>query len=356
MIANGTHPKIPVGSPVPPLIHGISDQYLIILLPIVIHWAASAIFEACDRFNWLSRYRIHTSAEELTKNKVTRLDCFVSTIKCQVMQSCLGIVLTWSSEPDLMEDVEAGVSTWACRARVALMTLKQGMAVVGPSLGTVDCTLPLPSSATGIANDTSITIDVLAGKALYWYLMPLLKIIIALIVADGWMYTIHRMEHTNKWMYKENFHYQHHRLYVPYAWGGSYNHIFDSIIVDGLAYSLGCWAVALPTRSTLLLFGYSTLKNVSDHCGYVFPWDPIRAITGTDASFHDVHHQSWGLKTNFGAHLAIWDWLMGTHFDDAAEIARHRARSRLNAEKMLLRSDTKREAEKGRSVNASKLD
>lgn len=84
MIANDTHPVYPVGSPVPPLLHGVPDQYLIILLPIVIHWAASAVFEVFDRFNWLSKYRIHTSAEELTKNKVTRWDCFVSTLKCQV--------------------------------------------------------------------------------------------------------------------------------------------------------------------------------------------------------------------------------------------------------------------------------
>ncbi|CAK1356388.1 Sphingolipid C4-hydroxylase sur2 [Cercospora beticola] len=355
MIANETHPVYPVESPAPTLLNGIPDQYLIILLPIVIHWAASAVFEVFDRFDWLSKYRIHTSAEELTKNKVTRWDCFVSTIKCQAMQTCLGIALTWNTDPELMEDVEAGIAMWTRRARVVLMALKQVMASIRPLLGVSDSALSWPRSAIDIARDTPSALDLSAGKALYWYLVPLVKIIVALLVADAWMYTIHRMEHTNRWMYK-HFHYQHHRLYVPYAWGGSYNHIFDSIVVDGLAYSIGCWVTALPTRSTLLLFGYSTLKNVSDHCGYVFPWDPIRAITGTDASFHDVHHQSWGLKTNFGAHLAVWDWLMGTHFDDVAEIARHRARSRLNAEKMLLRSTAQREADRGRSIDAAKLD
>lgn len=48
----------------------------------------------------------------------------------------------------------------------------------------------------------------------------------------------------------------------------------------------------------MILFGYSSFKNVMDHCGYLFPWNPMRSITGTDAGFHDVHHQSWGLKVS----------------------------------------------------------
>lgn len=48
----------------------------------------------------------------------------------------------------------------------------------------------------------------------------------------------------------------------------------------------------------MIFFAYSTFKNAFDHGGYVFPWNPIYTITGTDANFHDVHHQSWGLKAS----------------------------------------------------------
>lgn len=48
----------------------------------------------------------------------------------------------------------------------------------------------------------------------------------------------------------------------------------------------------------MILFGYSSFKNVFDHCGYMFPWNPIRTVTGVDPGFHDVHHQSWGLKAS----------------------------------------------------------
>ncbi|KAL9583701.1 MAG: hypothetical protein Q9203_004969 [Teloschistes exilis] len=51
----------------------------------------------------------------------------------------------------------------------------------------------------------------------------------------------------------------------------------------------------------------------------------------TDPDFHDVHHQSWGLKANFGAHLSIWDHMMGTYFADQERISKLRRRNRVVA-------------------------
>lgn len=49
----------------------------------------------------------------------------------------------------------------------------------------------------------------------------------------------------------------------------------------------------------MCLYGYISFKAVTDHCGYVFPWNPLRLITENDAYFHDLHHQKWGLKVWF---------------------------------------------------------
>ena len=49
----------------------------------------------------------------------------------------------------------------------------------------------------------------------------------------------------------------------------------------------------------MCLYGYIAFKGVIDHCGYVFPWNPLRLITENDAWFHDLHHQKWGLKVCF---------------------------------------------------------
>jgi sphinganine C4-monooxygenase len=62
-------------------------------------------------------------------------------------------------------------------------------------------------------------------------------------------------------------------------------------------------------------FTLSTIKTVDDHCGYAFPWDPIQHLTSNNAAYHDIHHQSWGIKTNFSQPFFIfWDRLLDTQW------------------------------------------
>ncbi|GAO17619.1 hypothetical protein UVI_02051020 [Ustilaginoidea virens] len=256
-----------------PLVSGISDFHLSLLAPVAVHWLTSALFVLCEKTGWLGKYRLHTSAEELMRNRVSKRECLRVTLQCQIqaLQILLGLGLGALSSDDIATREPDHVAIW-----------------------------------TG-------------------------RLVAALVVSDFCMYCLHRLGHTNKWLYK-HVHSQHHRLYVPYSWGGSYNHPFDSLVVDGLSYAIGCWASACSTRLSVLLFAYASFKNVTDHCGYVFPWNPILFVTGTDPSFHDVHHQSWGLKTNFGAHFSIWDRLMGTYFGDQVQILELRKRNRIAAE------------------------
>ena len=60
-------------------------------------------------------------------------------------------------------------------------------------------------------------------------------------------------------------------------------------------------------------FTVSSVKTVDDHCGYAFPWDPLQHVTSNNAAYHDIHHQSWGIKTNFAQpFFTFWDRLLGT--------------------------------------------
>lgn len=68
----------------PPLFSSISDPHLALILPILVHWLTSAFFEICERTGWLEEYRLHTTEEELSKNRVTRRECLRVTIQCQV--------------------------------------------------------------------------------------------------------------------------------------------------------------------------------------------------------------------------------------------------------------------------------
>ncbi len=109
------------------------------------------------------------------------------------------------------------------------------------------------------------------------------------------------------------FHSRHHRLYVPYAYGALYNHPFEGFLLDTLGASIAYKLAGLTARQGMIFFSASTIKTVDDHCGYSLPWDPLQHITGNNAAYHDIHHQSWGIKTNFSQpFFTFWDRLLGT--------------------------------------------
>lgn len=100
-----------------------------------------------------------------------------------------------------------------------------------------------------------------------------------------------------------SFHSRHHRLYVPYAYGALYNHPFEGFLLDTLGTSIAYLVAGMNTRQGMLFFTGLTFKTVDDHCGYALPWDPLQHLSGNNAGYHDVHHQSWGIKARL---LSVW--------------------------------------------------
>lgn len=83
----------------------------------------------------------------------------------------------------------------------------------------------------------------------------------------------------------------------------------------------------------MVFFTGATFKTVDDHCGYALPWDPLQHITSNNAGYHDVHHQSWGIKTNFSQpFFTFWDRMLGTVWTGGDVSARYE-RSRIAAQK-----------------------
>lgn len=113
-----------------------------------------------------------------------------------------------------------------------------------------------------------------------------------------------------------HFHSRHHRLYVPYAYGALYNHPFEGFLLDTLGASLSYKLAGMNMRQGMAFFMFSTIKTVDDHCGYAFPWDPLQLITSNNAAYHDIHHQHWGIKTNFAQpFFTFWDSFLQTKYD-----------------------------------------
>lgn len=78
-----------------PLISGISDYGLSLMVPVVVHWLTAAIYETFQRFEHFQRYRIHTSEEELAKNTISRLECLRGVLLVQVRDDVLLLLLSW---------------------------------------------------------------------------------------------------------------------------------------------------------------------------------------------------------------------------------------------------------------------
>lgn len=121
---------------------------------------------------------------------------------------------------------------------------------------------------------------------------------------------------------------------MPYAYGALYNHPFEAFILDTVGAGLAYLVSRMTPRQAIVLFTASTIKTVDDHCGYALPWDPLQWITSNNAAYHDIHHQSWGIKTNFSQpFFTFWDAGMGTMWrgDATGRYARDRDRAEAKA-------------------------
>jgi len=86
----------------------------------------------------------------------------------------------------------------------------------------------------------------------------------------------------------------------------------------------------------------SMMKTVDDHCGYALPWDPLQHITSNNAAYHDIHHQSWGIKNNFSQpFFTIWDRLLGTRWEGDTKLKYQRTRATAAAKAHALESNGK---------------
>ncbi|KAL8770494.1 MAG: hypothetical protein Q9209_003749 [Squamulea sp. 1 TL-2023] len=318
----------------PSLIPGIPDKLLSVILPIAAYWALSMLFHWIDTKDYFPQYRLHTPAEVSSRNKVSRWEVVRDVIIQQVIQTAVGWGLGLTEPDDLVGKEEYDVAIWARRIRLAQRAIPGLLALAGldvaglaknlnpshPVLAGVVLGGRYSNLETPLANHNGLIESIpgftaweqtLAG-ALYWYLIPAIQYGIAIVVVDTWQYFLHRAMHMNKWMYT-TFHSRHHRLYVPYAYGALYNHPFEGFLLDTLGASIAYKLAGMSTRQGMWFFTASTFKTVDDHCGYALPWDPLQRLTSNNAGYHDVHHQSWGIKTNFSQpFFTFWDRLLGT--------------------------------------------
>jgi len=256
----------------------ISDKHLALLMPIVAYWSLSTVYWICDYFDFFGKYRIHTP-EELTKNIVSVKEVLRAVFLQHSIQTLAGLALEQLEEPNLTGHEPYAI--WK----------------IGRNLGV----------SQGVAT------------FLFRIVFPFFRLVSAFFIIDTWQYMLHRLMHQNKTLYK-HMHSVHHRLYVPYAFGALYNSLLEGFLLDTLGTGVASILIGLSDRENLILFVFSTIKTVDDHCGYEFPWDPLQIIFPNRATYHDIHHQQFGIKTNFSQPFFVhWDNLLGTKYDQTDE-------------------------------------
>ncbi|KUI65613.1 Sphingolipid C4-hydroxylase sur2 [Cytospora mali] len=340
--------------PMPDFFPWISDFWLSIIGPHVAYWVISGCFHLIDVYDLFPNYRLHTPEEISQRNLATRWQVARDVIVEQVIQMVTAAVLSLTEPVQMtgMEDYE--VAVWATRIRLAQRSLPTLLGLLGLNAAAISKNMsashPLLAGAlagghypfltsldatSAAAVPAFATWELLLAKAIYWLVIPGFQMWVAVVFLDSWQYFWHRLMHVNKWMYT-NWHARHHRLYVPYAYGALYNHPVEGFVLDtagaGLAYKISM----MSPRMGIIFYVGSTMKTVDDHCGYKLPFDPLQRITSNNASYHDIHHQSWGIKTNYSQpFFTIWDKWLGTMWqgDTTVKYERTRENARMKSEK-----------------------
>lgn len=147
-----------------------------------------------------------------------------------------------------------------------------------------------------------------------WWLV-LLKLGVAAVMLDTYQYWMHRLAHTNRFLYR-NFHSVHHRLTVPYAFGALYNHPVEGFVMDTLGGAIPTLFLNMHPWTSCLFFSIATLKTVDDHCGFSLTGvDPLQFLFSNNAGYHDIHHWGKGRMYNFSQpFFTFWDKAMGTEY------------------------------------------
>lgn len=259
-----------------PVLPFIEDTNLALIAPIIVYWIMSFLFHCLDQTDLLADHRIHTPLELRSRNKVTLAKVVRDVIVQQAVQTGFGLFLQ-RFDAEVYHDPQV-------------------------TLDKVSAWIPIELSDKAV-------------RGIAFMLLPAFRFLVAIFILDTWQYWLHRAMHTNKWLYR-NFHSHHHRLYVPYAFGALYNHPIEGLALDTIGAGLGYLITGMTTKESIFFYAFSTAKTVDDHCGYLLPIDPLQIFFSNNARYHDIHHQSYGIKKNFSQpYFTFWDKLCGTYMD-----------------------------------------
>ena len=210
-------------SPIQPLVPYIPDFYLSLILPIAAYWIISLFFHYIDVNDIWPQYRLHTPAEILKRNHVSRYEVARDVIVQQIIQALMGVVLGLTEPEEMMGKEEYDIARWAQRLRIAQKALPQLLGLLGLNAAAISKNVSgtHPMSAAVLAGGKYPSLDLgldvgtgasvpafaswenFAAKTLYYYIVPAFQFALGIFILDTWQYFLHRAMHMNKWLYSK---------------------------------------------------------------------------------------------------------------------------------------------------------
>lgn len=196
----------------------ISDFWLSLVMPVFVYWAMSLFFHFIDVCDMFPQYRLHTPAEILKRNHASRHEVARDVIIQQIIQVATGAVLAITEPIEVIGKGDYDIAVWATRLRLAQRALPGLLKLVGLNAITISKNMsashpllagvlagghyPFLSTAESAAPSFAPW-ELVVAKAIYHVLVPALQFFIAIFILDTWQYFLHRLMHTNRWLYSE---------------------------------------------------------------------------------------------------------------------------------------------------------
>lgn len=186
--SNGTFPVLMPQPPLLPAWTHISDHWVLLILPIATYWVASLFFHYLDTHDLLPQYRLHTPAELSSRNRVSRRDVVRDVVLQQFIQTVVGGLTALFEGVDMVGDESLHVRALHAHLLTVERAARAGLSLFG-----------LASTATAASTgDWRLA----AAEAAYYYVLPLLRLGLAIFILDTWQYFLHRLMHESKWLYR----------------------------------------------------------------------------------------------------------------------------------------------------------
>lgn len=211
--------------PLQPLHSWISDAFITAALPVIGYWVVSLAFHLVDVYDLFPQYRLHTPAEVLKRNHVSRYEVLRDVILQQIIQVIFSLGLAVFDEAPTTGKADYDLAWYAQKIRLAQRAVPYALSTIGlnpmglatklagsqPTLASVVVGGRYPEllQTVTVTGEQTMTPafaswEMSVASFIYWFAIPAIQFSAAIVIIDAWEYMLHRAMHMNKWLYGEH--------------------------------------------------------------------------------------------------------------------------------------------------------